>query len=167
MRAFLPTWRYDRIFSIPLSLLRENGIRFLLVDMDNTLAPWHSTEVDEQTLAWCREAVSAGFDVTLLTNSKKQHPFLTAEKCGIGCCNNAKKPFSGVTIRLMEEKGMQKENTLIIGDQLFTDVQLANAIGVRSVLVKPISDQEWWCTRLLNRSRERLVWRFLFPQDKK
>ena len=35
-----------------------------------------------------------------------------------------------------------KDNTALIGDQLFTDVWGANRAGVTSILVNPISDKE-------------------------
>ena len=38
--------------------------------------------------------------------------------------------------------GTNEENTLFVGDQLFTDVWGANLTGIYSVLVKPIDPKE-------------------------
>ena len=66
------------------------------------------------------------------------------------------------TAQLLVQWGVSPQEALIIGDQLFTDIQLANALGAKSVLLEPLSPEEWWCTTVFNRSRERLVWPFLF-----
>jgi predicted HAD superfamily phosphohydrolase YqeG len=42
----------------------------------------------------------------------------------------------------MELMGTNEENTLFVGDQLFTDVWGANLTGIYSVLVKPIDPKE-------------------------
>ncbi len=38
--------------------------------------------------------------------------------------------------------GTNKENTLFVGDQLFTDIWGAKRIGIRNILVKPINKNE-------------------------
>jgi len=46
---------------------------------------------------------------------------------------------------LLDEK---KENIIIIGDQLFTDIYGGNRFGIRTILVKPIEKKEFWGTRI-------------------
>ena len=38
--------------------------------------------------------------------------------------------------------GTNRENTLFIGDQIFTDIWGANKAGIHSILVKPIAKHE-------------------------
>ena len=38
--------------------------------------------------------------------------------------------------------GTNKQNTLFVGDQLFTDIWGAKRIGIRNILVKPINEHE-------------------------
>ena len=45
-------------------------------------------------------------------------------------------------IRAMERMQTTKEQTLFIGDQLFTDVWGAKKAGIRTILVKPIDKKE-------------------------
>lgn len=42
----------------------------------------------------------------------------------------------------MEIMGTTPENTIFIGDQLFTDVYGAKRAGIRNILVKPIHPKE-------------------------
>lgn len=158
----LPTKRYKRIYDIPIEVLKQLNIRLVLADMDNTLAPWHSDSVAQESVAWVKKVQSENITVGLLTNSKGSNADNIGRKLNIPVFKNAKKPFKSQTKRLLKELGFLSNETLIVGDQLFTDILLANKIKAKSVLVEPLSPNEWWATKVFNRTRERLVWKFLF-----
>ena len=42
----------------------------------------------------------------------------------------------------MRKIGTNKKTTVLIGDQLFTDVWGAKRVGIRNILVKPINPKE-------------------------
>ncbi len=157
-----PTLRYRRISDIPVEKLRQMGIRLVLADMDNTLAPWHSTEVPPEFITWIKNVRQADIEVLMLTNSKGRNVDVTAWRLGIDAVKDARKPMKENTKNLLARKKIKPEETLIAGDQIFTDIQLANALGAKSVLLEPLSKREWWCTKVFNRSREKLIWPFLF-----
>ena len=71
---------------------------------------------------------------------------------------NAHKPSTKNYVKAMEKMGTDKENTLFVGDQLFTDVWGANRAGIMSVLVKPIDKHEEIQIIL----KRRLEWLVLF-----
>lgn len=160
--GLIPTLRYKRIYDIPLSKLKELDITLILLDMDNTTALWHSSEVSDETKQWVQDAKAQGFRVALFTNSKGSNADTIGVTLGIEVFKNAKKPFKAPTKKLLDSLNVKPENVLMVGDQLFTDIQLANSVNAKSVLLEPLSDHEWWCTKVFNRSRERLVWKFLF-----
>lgn len=157
-----PTLRYNRLSDIPLDELKNLKISLVFLDMDNTLAPWHSDCVPKEFYSWIEEAKATGITVALLTNSKGSNADSIGKKLNIDVYKNAKKPFKRPTLNLLKALGVAPENVLFVGDQLFTDVQLANSIKAKCVLTAPLEDREWWCTKVFNRSREKLVWRFLF-----
>jgi len=55
---------------------------------------------------------------------------------------NAHKPSTKNYKKGMEIMGTTPENTIFIGDQLFTDVYGAKRAGIRNILVKPIHPKE-------------------------
>ena len=157
-----PTLRYNRLSDIPLEELKTHGISLVFLDMDNTLAPWHSDCVPKEFYPWIEKAKSMGITVALLTNSKGSNADSIGKKLNIDVYKNAKKPFKKPTLKLLKQLDVLPEKVLFVGDQLFTDVQLANSINAKCVLTVPLENREWWCTKVFNRSREKLVWRFLF-----
>lgn len=66
----------------------------------------------------------------------------------------------------MEIMGTDTDNTVFVGDQLFTDVWGAKRTGIRSILVKPIHPKEE-IQIVLKRYLERIVLHFYFRSLKK
>ncbi|MBP5662016.1 MAG: YqeG family HAD IIIA-type phosphatase [Clostridia bacterium] len=162
-----PTFRYARVADIPLEQLKTSGVRLVLLDLDNTVAPWHSAEVPPSVAAWVENAKSDGLAVALLTNSRGKTADAVGQALAVPVFKDAKKPFRRTAKALLKHLDVSVESVCFVGDQLFTDIRLAGALGAQSVLVDPLSSREWWCTRLFNRTRERLIWRFVFPGEKK
>lgn len=154
-----PLLEADRLFDIPLEFLKENNIELVLLDLDNTLAPWHSYTADEKTAAWVKTVQGAGIKTLVLTNGSGKKAEELARALSLEIVNNAKKPFISKIKKCLCKQNASAEQTLIIGDQLFTDIFAANRIKAKSVLLQPISKREWWATKAFNRTRERLAGR--------
>ena len=103
-----------------------------------------------------------GFDTCLTSNNKEPRVAAFAKAVNSKYIYKANKPSRSGYLKAMEMMGTNKDTTLFVGDQLFTDILLANKIKAKSVLVEPLSPNEWWATKVFNRTRERLVWKFLF-----
>jgi hypothetical protein len=71
-----------------------------------------------------------------------------------------------VTAKEWEIMKTGKENTLFVGDQLFTDIYGANRTGIYSILTKPIHPKEE-IQIVLKRYLERIVLHFYEKQNKK
>ena len=65
--------------------------------------------------------------------------------------------------KAMEIMGTNKENTVFIGDQLFTDVWGAKRTGIANILVKPIHPKEE-IQIVLKRYLEKIVLFFYYRQ---
>lgn len=162
MKNLLPSARFDGISHIPDDFL--TGIKLVVLDMDNTVAPWHTDTVSESTSLFVKNVLEKKIIVVLFTNSKGSNADSIGKKLGIPVFKNAKKPFKKQAESLLRTFSVAPEETLFVGDQLFTDISLANKLGAKSVLTTPISPNEWWCTKVFNRSRERIVYPFLFKK---
>ena len=85
---------------------------------------------------------------------------------GVDYVYNAHKPSTKNYVRAMEIMGTDKENSLFIGDQLFTDVWGAKRAGIRNILVRPIHPKEE-IQIVLKRYLERIVLHFYKKSLKK
>ena len=61
----------------------------------------------------------------------------------------ALKPLPSAFLAALRQMHSEAGQSLSVGDQLFTDVLGAKAIGMRAIVVKPITSREFPTTRLL------------------
>ncbi len=147
MGLLQPFIRVSSIYELTIDYFRENGISYILVDLDNTLLPWESTELSQDTLDWVDRMRDNGLKVCVITNSKKDRATKVMSAHDIPVVWNALKPFPMGYYRAGRRIDAKKKATVVIGDQLFTDVMGANIAGYKSILVEPFSSVEYWWTR--------------------
>lgn len=153
MRKLQPDYLAKSLSGVNLKVLAGQGIEILLLDLDNTLAPWRTKDFSAQTLSWLNEAKKS-FDIYILSNGSSDRVADTAGALGIKYIAGAHKPDGKKLKKILAEKGIKPEKAVIIGDQLYTDVLSAVRLGAFSVLLTPISSREYIFTKF-NRLRER------------
>ena len=142
MCAFLYPGEYlDSTYSIDFDKLRKNGYRGVIFDIDNTLVP-HGAPADERAVALFSHLRELGFSCILLSNNKEPRVKSFAEQVGALYIFKAGKPKKSGYLRAMEKMNTNKNDTIFVGDQIFTDVCGANLAGIRTILVKPIHPKE-------------------------
>lgn len=138
---FFPDETVESTYEIDFEKLYEEGYRGILFDIDNTLVE-HGKGASEQAMDLFRRLKEIGYESCLISNNKKQRVSSFNEKIGAHTIFNAHKPGKKNYYYAMELMGTNIENTLFVGDQLFTDIWGAKRIGIRNILVKPINEHE-------------------------
>lgn len=134
----VPDIMKDDIYQIPARLFTNRGIRFIMLDVDNTIAPYTTNEASPRLKAWVEDMKAAGLEMFILSNNKGERPAIFARALGLEYVNKAWKPFTKVAKAVLEEKGYSPAETAVIGDQIYTDTLCAKSIGAFAVLVHPI-----------------------------
>ena len=78
----------------------------------------------------------------LLSNNKEPRVKMFNDAVNVSYIFKAGKPKPANYKKAREQMGTTTENTLFVGDQIFTDVYGANLAGIRTILVKPIHPKE-------------------------
>ena len=141
LRVFFPDRDADSTYEIDFAALYDKGYRGIIFDIDNTLVP-HGEPADERALGFFKELKSIGYQTMLLSNNKEPRVKGFADAVGSDYIFKANKPSRAGYQKAMEKMGTTRENTLFVGDQLFTDVWGAKRTGILSYLVKPIHPKE-------------------------
>ena len=139
--GFYPDDYVDSTYGIDFEKLYREGIRGLLFDIDNTLVP-HGAPADERARELFDRLKRIGFRSCFLSNNKKERVEPFAKDVSELYIENAHKPSRTNFIKAMELLGTDRNNTVFIGDQLFTDIYGAKRAGIRCILVKPIHPKE-------------------------
>lgn len=137
--SLLPDYCCGSVFEIDPQALRRHGVTLLLADLDNTLISYDETLPDEKLFRFEESLRRAGIQLFLLSNSRRpERPRRFAEALGIPFLGHAGKPKRGGYRKAMEQMGCTAEETMMVGDQIFTDVLGAKRTGIPVILVQPI-----------------------------
>ncbi|MBP3544462.1 MAG: YqeG family HAD IIIA-type phosphatase [Lachnospiraceae bacterium] len=139
--SFYPTQYLDSTYKIDFEELYKSGVRGVLFDIDNTLVP-HGAPADERAKQLFVRLKELGIGVCLISNNQLGRVKGFADSVGAAYIENAHKPSVKGYQAAMERIGCTTENTVFVGDQLFTDIYGANRTGIPTILVKPIHPKE-------------------------
>ena len=157
-RRFTPKILIKTIFEIPLENLVDQGFKVIAFDLDNTLTAWRDPEISEETYQWFKGLADHGITACILSNNNDERVKIVAEKLGIPYIPRARKPFKVGFRKLLKLLEIAPNETVMVGDQLFTDIWGANRAGIYTILIDPVSKKEFWGTRNISRRLERLIW---------
>lgn len=138
---FYPANEAESAYMIDYDMLYKKGYRGLIYDIDNTLTE-HGAPATQRAKDLIEALKRKGFQICLLSNNKEERVKMFNEEIQVQYIYKAGKPSVKGYERAMELMDTTKENTVFIGDQLFTDVYGANRAGIVSYLVKPIAKRE-------------------------
>jgi HAD superfamily phosphatase (TIGR01668 family) len=140
-KKFYPDEYMNSTYDIDFKKLYQEGYRGVLFDIDNTLVP-HGQKADKKVLALFEELKKLGMKGCLISNNQLERVKAFHEDVKVDYIENAHKPCTKNYRRAMELIGTNTQNTIFIGDQLFTDIYGAKRTGIRTILVKPIHPKE-------------------------
>lgn len=130
---------------LDVQALFDEGIRGILLDLDNTIMPWNSDAIDPEVTEWVRRAKQTSLGLCLVTNARHARVTRAIEPLGLPFVALARKPMLKGFRRALKILGTQPKQTAMVGDQIFTDVLGANMMGMHSVLIElPDPREQWW-----------------------
>ncbi|MBR2343507.1 MAG: YqeG family HAD IIIA-type phosphatase [Clostridia bacterium] len=147
MLKFVPDYCFNRFDEADAEFLLSIGVRGIILDVDNTLEPYENALPGEHVKAWISSLREAGISLSIVSNNNGERINLFNSELGLPVFYRAKKPFKKNLLRAMEKMGTSPEETVAMGDQIFTDVWAARNAGVRAILVPPINDRRDLLTR--------------------
>lgn len=153
---FTPTWMIDRFSDIDPESLRKQGIKAIFSDLDNTLVIWNEPKGTEELQQWLSTLKNDHFPLIIVSNNNAARVGKAVASLDLPFMARALKPLSFGITRARHKLGLKRSEVVMLGDQLLTDICAANRAGVRSILVKPLTDTDKWDTRI-NRAIERPV----------
>lgn len=152
-----PDFCAPRLADVPLTAL--GGARVLLLDADNTLAPWRGAVPDPAAARWVESAKAAGFRLCIASNSDAERLRPLEEALGIPAFPRAGKPLPSGLRRIAQDMGAAPDACALIGDQLLTDMLAARLAGMRAVLLEPLDPSREFTGTRVNRVLERILLR--------
>ena len=136
-----PTYMFGHYYEITPDFLQSIGVRALLIDIDNTLAPYEQPEPDDRIRAWFKALQDNGIRAALVSNNHRPRVEQFNRTLGLTAFWDSGKPKKKTLLLAMKTLGVSKDETAMLGDQLLTDAYAGKHIGLVAIIVPPIKDK--------------------------
>lgn len=145
--TFVPEYRFDTFDMASADFLSKIGVKGIILDIDNTLEPYENSKPGEHVTLWLDSLREKGIKAAIVSNNGKERVELFNKDLGLPAYYKAKKPFKKNLFRAMADMETNPQETILMGDQVFTDVWAAHNAGIKAILVPPIKDKRDVFTR--------------------
>lgn len=158
-KKFIPNEYHDSFFDIDFNRLSKEGYKTILCDLDNTLISYDEEYPTEEILNKFKELESLGFEIILISNNVPSRIETFLEGTDIIGFANARKPLLiGIKKAHKHAEVKDVKRTILIGDQLMTDIWAANRYKAYAILVNPIKKKtEKWYTKINRKIEEKMI----------
>lgn len=140
-KYLLPDRMADTFRDVTPEFLTARGIRGLICDIDNTLAPYEDLDAPADVVAWCSAMRAAGVQLAFVSNNHAERVHRFNEAIGALAFPDSSKPGTKDVLRAMAAMGTDAASTALLGDQLLTDCAAGKRCGLYVVIVPPIRDK--------------------------
>lgn len=129
--------KFERFEDVTPALLKKDGVKLLLCDLDNTLRLHSEKEPADELAEWIAECRKAGVKIVIISNNgRKKMMQKFCEPIDVPCVWWAKKPLSIKLTEAMKEHGAKPSETVMLGDKWSTDVLAAKFAKIRAYQVE-------------------------------
>jgi uncharacterized protein len=161
-----PDYYFRSVCDVDLDELCRQGVRLLLLDLDNTLVFRNTTQASPAVMAWIATAKARGLDICIVSNNWHERVHQAATDLGVRIVGKGTKPLSAGFKRAIAGTGLPFSASAVVGDQVFTDILGGNLVGATTVLVVPLAGgSDLPHTRVL-RALERRILRDRMPSTR-
>ena len=157
LKSLYPDLYISRIWEIDYEILDKLGTKGIICDLDNTIVPWDEDSLSVEMLEWFSHLKENQISICLLSNSLHSRVIDIAAELQIQAIPAAGKPRKRAFKKAVDKLNLPKENILVIGDQIFTDILGGNRLGLTTILVKPMAEKEFFLTNLTRRLERRVL----------
>lgn len=130
----------ETIHDIDFDALHQNGFRYIFFDVDNTLLPPEDKKISLQIENTLVTIKNKGFYIYFVSNnSSKQRIKRVCDQLNIPGYYFSLKPFPFTALEMQKQLHINLEKTIVVGDQLLTDIIFSNWIKSYGILVDPLN----------------------------
>lgn len=153
-KYFMPNDYVQSVFQIDIEKLANSGFKGIITDLDNTLVGWDVKTPTKEIQEWFKKANDLGLTITIVSNNSEKRVSGFSKDLDVDFIFKARKPMGRAFKKTIQHMNIKPEETVVIGDQMLTDVLGGNNNGLYTIMVVPVKKTDGFLTRL-NRVIER------------
>ncbi len=141
MAYLKPSRYYKNIYLIDYTKLKEEGIKCLIFDLDNTLGKMNNLSCPEETKKLLK-SLQKDFFIFICSNNTRSriNPYL--RELGVGGISWSLKPSTRALKKIKHDYKFSKKEMVIIGDQIVTDILAGKRFKIKTILVDPLGNKD-------------------------
>ena len=157
MDKFIPDMYQKSIYHINYEELKHDGIKCLLFDLDNTCVPYTAKMPTKRLIEFFENLKDMGFKVIIFSNASKKRLKPFKNTLIVDCSARSGKPSPKKFNKILQKFNYELSEVVIIGDQLFTDIYGGNRVGIKTILVNPMSSKDMFLTSIVRIFERKLM----------
>ena len=162
---FVPYCHATSIFDVDIAFFQKENIKTILADLDNTLDSYKAMVPSSRVFELKKKLEEVGIELIVISNNKEKRVKPYANALSVRYLYSTHKPFSKRLIKFLDSNKIDKNFVLFVGDQLLTDVVMANKAHIKIMLTEKIVKEDQWTTHF-NRLIDRPIRHHLVKKNK-
>ena len=142
LKFLTPDYYFHSIHEVDISFFKDNGIKGVLFDIDNTLEPYATALPSKKTEELFEKLKNADIKISIISNNHFERVKTFCEPLKVGYSYDSAKPSKKKILSAISDMGLATDDVVIVGDQLFTDIWAGNNSKIKSIFVDRINDNE-------------------------
>ncbi|MBE0700678.1 MAG: YqeG family HAD IIIA-type phosphatase [Acholeplasmataceae bacterium] len=152
----IPDAYYASIFEIRYETLKKQGITSLFFDLDNTIIGYDEDVLSEKHVAFFKN-LQKEFNLLVISNTSYKRVSSALMNLDVPFVWHAAKPLKFGFRKGLKILQAKKENVLVIGDQLMTDIYGSKRMGFKAFLVAAVKRKSDRKLTKINRRIEKRI----------
>lgn len=142
LKIHIPYAHAKSVFDIDVSFFLKEKIEVLLVDLDNTLDSYRTAKPSKRVFDLKQKLADNGIKLMIVSNNTGNRVTTYAKELDVPFISSIRKPFASKLLKKLDELGIDKNKTMLIGDQTVTDIACGNRAKIRTVLTDKIVKED-------------------------
>lgn len=152
-----PNARFEKITDIPIDFFKENNIKGVILDVDNTLITLDKEMLDG-VKDWVENVKRNKIEICIASNSTKRTKLdKISNELQLEYVRLSLKPLKFGLRKALKLINLNSNEVCEIGDQYFTDVIGAKRMGMFSILTNPISEEKYLINKLKRKIEKNFI----------
>jgi len=147
LKCRIPFAHASSIYDIDVSFFKKLEVKYVLSDLDNTLDSYRTKLPSKQAIEYKKKLAENNIELIIVSNNTGKRVSTYSEALGVRYLSAVGKPFATKLLKKLSENNIDIDKSIMIGDQVVTDITCANRANIRSVLTDKLVREDQWTTR--------------------
>ena len=147
LKSHIPFAHAQSLYDIDVAFFTKFGVKYVLADLDNTLDSYRTKTPSEKAVELKQKLEKAGIELIIVSNNTGKRVSTYANELKVRHLNSVGKPFAKKLLKKLAMLNIDKNQAMMVGDQVVTDITCANRAKIKSVLVDKLVKEDQITTR--------------------